>query len=85
MNVKFSPSFIRTYKNLPKKLQQEIKEKITLFENDPKHPFLRTHKLKGALGGRWNFSVNYKYRIVFLYQSREKAVLLIVGDHDVYK
>lgn len=85
MNVKFSPSFIHAYKNLPKKLQQETKEKITLFENDPKHPFLRTHKLKGALEGRWSFSVNYKYRIVFLYQSRETAVLLIVGDHDVYK
>lgn len=85
MNVKFSPSFIRTYKHLPKKLQQEIKEKITLFESDPKHPFLRTHTLKGALEGRWSFSVNYKYRIVFLYQSHETAVLLIVGDHDVYK
>lgn len=85
MKVSFAPSFVRAYKNLPKQLQQEVKEKITLFECDPKHPFLKTHKLKGALEGRQSFSVNYKYRIVFMYQSREEAVLLMVGDHDVYK
>lgn len=85
MKVSFAPSFVRAYKNLPKKLQQEIKEKIALFKSNPKHPFLKTHKLKGSLEGRYSFSANYKYRIVFMYRLREEAVLLIVGDHDVYK
>lgn len=85
MNVKFAPSFVRAYKRLPIKLQEEIKERIALFECDPKHPYLKTHTLKGALEGRGSFSVNYKYRIVFMHQSRETAVLLIVGDHDAYR
>ena len=84
MTVGFAPSFVRVYKNLPEQLRQEVKEKIALFEKNSKHPFLRTHKLKGKLKGRQSFSVNYKYRIVFITPSTTEAVLLAVGDHDVY-
>ena len=85
MKVTFTPTFIRIYKNLPKQLQQETKEKITLFETDQNHPFLKTHKLKGKLKGRYSFSVNYRYRVVFMYSSTSQVTLLTVGDHDVYK
>ncbi|MBI4599583.1 type II toxin-antitoxin system mRNA interferase toxin, RelE/StbE family [Candidatus Uhrbacteria bacterium] len=84
MKVFFAPSFVRAYKNLPEELKQEVKEKITLFEKNPKQTFLKTHKLKGKLRGRQSFSVNYKYRIVFFTTSTADAVLLAVGDHDVY-
>ncbi len=85
MKVFFTPTFVRAYKNLPQELQQEIKEKIALFESDQGHHLLKTHKLKGKLKGRYSFSVNYIYRIVFIYTSKVEAVLLTVGDHDVYK
>lgn len=48
------------------------------------HSFLKTHKLKGHLGGRFSFSVNYAYRIVFRYDSKNAVVLLSVGTHAVY-
>ncbi len=85
MKITFTPTFVRAYKNLPQQLQQEVKEKITLFEIDPRHHLLKTHKLKGKLKGRYSFSVNYKYRIIFIYTSITEVVLLMVGDHDVYK
>ena len=85
MIVKFAPSFIRAYKKLPLALRQEVKERIALFESDHDHSFLKTHKLKGPLEGRMSFSVNYRYRIVFVFTSPEEAVFLAVGDHDVYK
>ncbi len=66
-------------------LQDEVYEKIQVFQNDPAHSSLKTHKLKGRLKGRWSFSVNYKTRIVFMYSLKKTAVLLAVGDHDVYK
>ncbi|MEK7648957.1 MAG: type II toxin-antitoxin system mRNA interferase toxin, RelE/StbE family [Patescibacteria group bacterium] len=84
MNVSYTPTFVRIYKTFPKELQEEIKEKITLFQRDSKHPFLKTHKLKGALRGRWSFSVNFEYRIVFVYASSDEAVFLVCGDHGVY-
>jgi len=84
LKVKFKAAFVRNYKKLPKALQQEVKEKIELFRTDPNHSFLKTHKLKGKLKNRWSFSVNYEYRIVFLYESKNTAVLLAVGNHDIY-
>lgn len=85
MEVQFTPSFIRQLKKLPKALQQEAVEKINLFKQDPQHAMLKTHKLKGKLKDRYSFSVNYQTRIVFRHLNKNTAVLLAVGDHDVYK
>ncbi len=84
MKILYKPTFLRQYKKLPKNLQKEVKEKINLFEDDPSHPFLKTHKLHGPLKGSYSFSVNYKYRIVFEYTKEGDAELLAVGDHSVY-
>lgn len=81
----YKPSFIRELKKLPLSLQIEAKEKIILFGKDSKHPFLKTHKLKGKLSGYYSFSVNYAYRIIFNYLSDDQAVLLAIGDHNIYK
>ena len=84
MKILYKPTFIRQYKKLPKNLQIEIKEKIELFKKNPKHPFLKTHKLKGKLKNFFSFSVNYEYRIVFQY-NKKNTVLFAVGDHSVYQ
>ncbi len=85
MEVVYKPTFIRQYKKLLKALQQEIKEKIGLFEKEPDHSFLKVHKLHGKLKGFSSFSVNYEYRIVFEYETKKRVALLSVGNHDVYK
>ena len=84
IKILYKPSFVRQYKKLPKALQLEVKEKLELFAADPNHKFLKTHKLKGVLKGRFSFSVNYQYRIVFKYLKNDDVVLLAVGDHDIY-
>lgn len=83
--VLYKPTFVRQYDQLPKELQEDVRERITLFRKNPRHRSLRTHKLKGSLRGFLSFSVNYKYRIVFQWENRRTAVLLAVGDHDVYR
>lgn len=85
ITVRYKPSFLKEYKKLPNDLQGEIREKIELFRKDPRHPFLKTHKLKGDLRGRFSFSVNYAYRIVFRYDGKNAAILLGVGTHKIYQ
>lgn len=85
MQIIYLPQFVRLYKKLPESLRVEIKEKIALFSKDPAHPFLKTHKLHGIFKNNWSFSVNYRYRIVFQYLSKNEVVLLAVGDHEIYK
>lgn len=84
MKIYYRPSFVRQYANFETSLQEEIKEKIELFRSGKNHKSLKIHKLKGKLAKHYSFSVNYRYRIVFIYQSSSEAVLLVIGDHDVY-
>ena len=85
IQVVYTPGFIRQYNKLSKPLREEVREKISLFQQDPQHPFLKTHKLKGKMRHQWSFSVNYKYRIVFEYDSKTVVALLFVGNHDIYQ
>ena len=84
IKIVYRSTFFRHCKKLPNILQEEIKEKIELFRENPKHPFLKTHKLKGTLKKCYSFSVNYKYRVIFYYKTKNVAVLLGVGDHSLY-
>ena len=85
IKVFFKPYFVRRYKKLSPDLQIEIKEKIELFRKNSTHPFLKTHKLTGAMKGLYSFSVNYQYRIVFKHIEDGAVSLLAVGTHDVYR
>lgn len=86
MDLGFTPQFRRQFKKLPKELQNEVLEKIELFQDIDQHQTLKVHKLQGRLEGRWSFSVNYRYRIIFTWETRDRAaILLAVGDHSIYR
>lgn len=85
LRIGYRPAFLRMLKKLPPTLQQEAKDRIALFSQDPQHASLRGHKLKGTLRGRWSFSVNYRFRIVFRYENKHTAVLLAIGTHAIYE
>jgi len=83
--VRYKPSFLRQYKKLEPALQDDVYEKIELFKNPKNHTKLHVHKLKGILAGRFSFSVNYQYRIVYKYLDKKTVVFLVIGDHDIYR
>mgnify|MGYP001613691915 CR=1 FL=1 len=85
IEVHFKPSFIRQMNKLEANLVDEAVEKIALFKDVRNHKALKVHKLKGHLKNTHSFWVNYQVRIVFEYESQNEAVLLMIGDHDVYK
>ena len=84
MKVLFKPVFVRKFNKLELALQEEVLEKIELLGSIKNHKQLKVHRLKGRLSDRYSFSVNYKTRVVFHYQSKKEIVLLSTGDHDVY-
>lgn len=85
MKVAYSPKFLRKLKSLEFSLQEEVIEKIELFKDSKNRKLLKVHKLHGNFKGCYGFSVNYKTRIVFEYINKKEVVLLVVGDHEVYK
>lgn len=84
MKIAYYPSFMRQLKKLTLDLQEEVFEKIEIFEENHMHPSLKTHKLKGKMGYLYSFSVNYSWRIVFEIDNNE-ALFLEIGTHDLYK
>lgn len=84
VQILFKATFIKQVKELEKSLMEEVFEKIELFKDRKNHKMLKVHKLHGKLFGRFSFSVNYSFRIVFRYDG-ENAVFLDIGDHDLYK
>ncbi|MFH0792582.1 MAG: type II toxin-antitoxin system mRNA interferase toxin, RelE/StbE family [bacterium] len=83
-------SFIRSSKRLLRKhpeLASALEDTLQLLVNEPFHPALETHKLKGKLSGSWACSMGYDLRIVFDLvpgdRRGEKNILLMdIGSHD---
>ena len=84
IRISFKPSFVREINKLEKSLIDEVLYKIDILRSSTNNPELKIHKLHGKLKDCWSFSVNYKIRIVFKYESKNEIVLLVIGDHSVY-
>jgi proteic killer suppression protein len=84
IKIYFHPQFKKSYKKLPLTIKKkaEIKEKI--FRKNPFHPSLKTHKLKGKLKDIWSFSVDNKYRIIFIFDNND-VIFLDIGGHEIYE
>ena len=79
-------AFSRTARKFLKKnpdLRGEFERTLTQLKNDPNHPKLRLHPLKGNLAGKHAVSLTYSHRIVLILAMAEgEIVLLDVGTHD---
>jgi len=83
--VKITTPFIKSYKKLPQIYKNRVKKKIKLFQNDPFHHSLHSHKLKGSFLNTFSFSVANDLRIIY-YWKDERAVFVDIGTHkEVYK
>ncbi|MBI4360058.1 MAG: type II toxin-antitoxin system mRNA interferase toxin, RelE/StbE family [Candidatus Jacksonbacteria bacterium] len=85
MNVNLSPRFKRSYKKLPQYIQEDFDEKIILFIKNPRHPFLKTHKLAGKLQNALAFDLKDGYRVLFEFSGPNSVDLLEIGEHEIYK
>lgn len=80
-----SPRFTRAYQKLPQHIQEDFKTKIQIFAKTPRHPMLKTHKLKGRLQECFAFQLVKGYRVLFEFSADDTVNLLDVGPHDIYR
>ena len=83
--ISLKPSFVRQARGLDEELIDLLKNKIKLLQNREHHRLLKVHKLHGKFSNYYSFSLSYKMRVVFTFQSKDELVLYYVGDHDIYK
>ncbi|MEI1378394.1 type II toxin-antitoxin system mRNA interferase toxin, RelE/StbE family [Nostoc sp. UHCC 0926] len=90
MKIGWTPKSLRAFKRLIRKnpnLRPLIEQTLRQLAEDPFHPSLHTHKLKGDLSNIWSCSIDYSYRLLFEFvenpEEQEEGILLInLGDHD---
>lgn len=85
IDIFYPPVFIKKFKKLEIGLQNDALEKINLFKNKENHKMLEVHKLHGKFKECFGFSINYKFRIIFRYVSKNEVLFTDIGDHDLYK
>ena len=85
MEIYYSSKFEKEYKRLPLKVKLIAEKKERLFRKNPKEKSLKTHKLTGKLKQYYAFSVDYQYRIIFEFVSKNEVWFLSVGTHEIYK
>ena len=78
------PKFRESYIELPQTVKMKAEKQEKIFRDNPFHPLLRTHKLKGRLADLYSFSVDAKYRILFRFY-KQGVIFLDIGDHDIYR
>ncbi|HZJ18666.1 MAG TPA: type II toxin-antitoxin system mRNA interferase toxin, RelE/StbE family [Patescibacteria group bacterium] len=85
MKIYYSSKFAKEYKKLPNKIKLEAEKKEKTFRKDPFDPKLKAHKLSGKLKEYYSFSIDYQYRIIFEFASKNIIWFHSVGTHQIYQ
>lgn len=84
-NIFYNKNFEKQFRALSRETQEKAVHAERLFRENPFHPSLRLHKLKGKLEGLWSISINRKNRIIFEVLENGEMLFVSVGGHAIYE
>jgi len=85
MEIHLSSRFKKSFRKLHPQIQKKAVLKTSVFKDNPFTPKLDTHKLHGEKKEEWAFSVDYSYRISFVFVENNTILFTDIGTHDMYK
>ncbi len=80
MKIAYSRLFIKQAKKLSPDSRTKLQEKIKLFIDNPLHPSLRNHSLKGKYKDYRSIDITGGVRALYLQQDNE-AVFDVISTH----
>ncbi|MEW6772103.1 MAG: DNA helicase [Bacillota bacterium] len=75
-------SFLEQFCELGKEGQKQVVKTLRLLGDNPKHPSLRVHRIKGT--PFWEAYASKSIRVIFQ-QEDDTLILLACGHHDILK
>ncbi len=81
MNIIFHKNFEKSYKKLPAKIKNKIKERNTIFLEDPFRPILNNHALSGKYTGYRSINITGNIRIVYKFLDKSTVLFSEIGTH----
>ncbi len=90
MKVKYDKTFVKQYEKADKKIQKVFHKRLVLFLQNPLHPSLHNHLLKGLLSGYRSINITGDWRALYIEEhseEKEKVVIFeMIGTHSqLYK
>lgn len=69
------------YRALPPAIQKKFKKQLRFLAENPRHPSLQIHRIRGTLD-YWEFYIDQAYRCIFR-QEGNVYYLLAAGPHKI--
>ena len=88
MEIYLTSKFKKSYTYLPQSVKAKAERKEKIFNENPYHFSLATHRLGGEHKDYWAFSVDRSYsRIMFQFldAAKKKVVFVNISTHEIYK
>ena len=81
LDVSFTRKFVKQFRKLPAKNQQQFEDRLEVFLNDQHHSLLRRHPLKGKYAGYYSIDISGDLRALFRHQTEGAIVFSLIGTH----
>jgi mRNA-degrading endonuclease RelE of RelBE toxin-antitoxin system len=80
LNIYFSDLFLESVEKLPEDVKKALKKKLGIMADNPRHPSLRTKKIKGH-ENIFEASITMSMRMTWEY-FEDGVLLRNIGEHD---
>jgi addiction module RelE/StbE family toxin len=81
MQIAFQRSFLKQFKKLPQKIQEQFRNRRDLFLANPFHPILDNHYLHGEYKGYRSINITGDYRAIYEPVGPDTAFFIKIGTH----
>lgn len=80
MQIHYTSDFVKSFKKLPKPIQELAIRQEEIFRKNPNDPRLHRKALKGQLKGLFSFRVTRNYRVLFAKKEKDIYLFYEIGD-----
>ncbi len=80
MTISYSKNFVKQAKKLSPELRRKLLERVELFNENPLHPTLRNHQLKGKYKEYRSIDITGDMRALYL-QKEHDTIFDVIGTH----
>ena len=81
MHVRFHKNFDKKYLKLRIKEKNKVKERISIFSENPFDPLLHNHTLSGKYRGYRSINITADMRALYEPVSKNEAFFVFLGTH----
>lgn len=86
MTIRFHRDFEKQYQKLHPGEKNKFKERRNIFLENPYHPLLHNHPLKGKYQGYRSINITGDLRVVYKMLDSETALFVLIDTHsNLYK